>query len=113
MFQAYRSEFVRNTVPKSEDADLFLSISGTVVKATMPRMLDFAKLFSCSKCQHQFLVQGDYEQYYRLDKPTRCPNPIHCDGFKFNTVSEETNVDFYRDYQEIKIQEQVFKMTFL
>ena len=47
---------------------------GTVIKMGVPRMLETQKLFRCGLCGEIFPVLADYEQYYRTERPTACPN---------------------------------------
>ena len=40
----------------------------------VPRMLETQRLFRCGMCGEVFPVLADYEQYYRTERPTACPN---------------------------------------
>ena len=40
----------------------------------VPRMLETQRLFRCGLCGEVFPVMADYEQYYRTERPTACPN---------------------------------------
>ena len=40
----------------------------------IPKMLETQRLFRCGMCGEVFSVMADYEQYYRTEKPTACPN---------------------------------------
>ena len=62
----------------------------------------------CNKCRQIFTVQVEFEQNYKLPAPTACPSADGCNSFKFtemNGVRRESSK--CKDYQELKIQEQV------
>ncbi|KAJ8023964.1 DNA helicase MCM9 [Holothuria leucospilota] len=101
-------------MPRSADVGKFLSISGTVIRAGMVKMLEFEKEFMCSRCRHVFNVQASFERFYSECRPHRCPNPDGCGSTKFNCLTGLSNngaPTCCRDYQEIKIQEQVQKLA--
>nr|CAD7261033.1 unnamed protein product [Timema shepardi] len=103
-------ELHRTIFPHNDDMGCFLQVSGTVVRIVVPKMLEFQRDYICAKCKHNFKVQADYEQFYLLPTPTRCPNPQEqCQGTNFKPVK---TIDQFncRDFQEIKIQEQVTKL---
>ena len=103
------AEYDRSTVPKTEDVGLFLTLRGTVIKMGLAHMLETQKMFQCLKCRTVFPVQADFEQFYRLDRPKRCPEyESGCQNtYNFAAVAgTDVNSQFCKDYQEIKIQEQ-------
>eukprot|EP00794_Sanderia_malayensis_P020029 gene20029-21992_t len=106
------SELTRVSIPKSADIGSFLANSGTLIRTSLSKLLEFEKEYMCNKCKHVFTVQADLEQYYAFPKPTACPSPEPCNSVKFTCFSggnkSPTN---YKDYQEIKIQEQVQKLS--
>ncbi|XP_022099794.1 DNA helicase MCM9-like [Acanthaster planci] len=106
-------ELIRDTLPKNSDIGRFLSVSGTVIRTSMVKMLEFEKDFMCSKCRHPFTVQASFEKYYSECKPDACPNPEGCGSNKFTCLSSNSvgSPTSCRDYQEIKIQEQVQKLA--
>lgn len=61
----------------------------------------------CTKCRHVFTVQADFDQFYTFVKLVACPNPDGCNSYTFTCLSEGSEPAACRDYQEIKIQEQV------
>jgi DNA helicase MCM9 len=78
-----------------------------VIRAGLIKMLESERVYECAKCKHTFKVFSDTSmQQCTLTPPTSCPsvraNP--CKGTSF-TVVEGSRV--CRDYQEIKIQEQI------
>ncbi|XP_030829996.1 DNA helicase MCM9 [Strongylocentrotus purpuratus] len=108
-------ELVREQLPRNTDIGRFLSVSGTVIRTTLVKMLEFEKDFMCSKCNHVFGVEANIERYYQECKPDRCPNPEgSCNSTKFSCLSGMESggaPSSCRDYQELKIQEQVHKLT--
>lgn len=105
-------EFVRDTVPKSEDVGLLLSIRGTAIKTGWPKMLEKRKRFHCGMCGFSFELEADFEQFYKFDKPQSCPNPDRaCRNTYQFTAALDMEPEFCRDYQEIKIQEQVSNLN--
>lgn len=107
-------ELSRSTVPRGRDAGLFLALRATVVKVGAPKMLETAKTFACAKCGHTFLLRADYDTYYGLERPAACPGASRCTGTNFQAVrGADANLEFCRDFQEIKVQEQVTKPHFL
>lgn len=75
----------------------------------LSQVLEYERDYMCAKCRHVFTVQADFDQFYSFVSPAVCPNPEGCNSFKFNCLSGESEPATCRDYQEIKIQEQVWK----
>ncbi|XP_068242848.1 DNA helicase MCM9-like [Palaemon carinicauda] len=73
-------------------------------------MLEYQKEFVCAKCKYVFTVKADHDQFYQLDKLSRCPNPNGCYSYNFHTLGSTSTLLHTKDYQEIKIQEQVQKL---
>ncbi|XP_014273111.1 uncharacterized protein [Halyomorpha halys] len=69
-------------------------------------MLEYGKDYMCSKCKHIFIAFADYEMNYTMTPPSMCKNPEKCEGTKFLPLDS----NYFRDYQEIKLQEQVAKL---
>lgn len=61
----------------------------------------------CAKCRHVFVLRADFEQFYAFVPPAACPNPHGCNSCKFSCLSGGSEPTACRDYQEIKLQEQV------
>ncbi|XP_022073592.1 DNA helicase MCM9 isoform X2 [Acanthochromis polyacanthus] len=104
-------ELTRDTVPRSRDVGHFLSVTGTVIRTSAAKVLEFERDYICTKCRHVFTVQADFEQFYTFVPPQSCSNPAGCNSFKFSCLSEGCEPSSCRDYQEIKIQEQVQRLT--
>ncbi|XP_076053168.1 DNA helicase MCM9-like isoform X2 [Oratosquilla oratoria] len=104
-------ELHRHLVPKTSDVGHMLCFFGTIVRTTAPKMLEYKKDMICTKCRHVFTIKADYDQYYQLARPSRCPNPEDCHSVNFNPVGVTNHPLHTKDYQEIKIQEQVQKLV--
>ncbi|XP_038126455.1 DNA helicase MCM9 [Cyprinodon tularosa] len=104
-------ELTRHTIPRSRDVGHFLSVTGTVIRTSVAKVLEFERDYICSKCRHVFKAQADFEQFYTFVQPVGCPNPAGCNSSKFSCLSEASEPAACRDYQEIKIQEQVQRLA--
>lgn len=101
-------ELVREHIPKTKDVGHFLSVTGTVIRTSLVKILEFERDYMCNKCKHVFVVKADFEQYYTFCRPSSCPSLEGCDSSKFTCLSGLSSSPVRcRDYQEIKIQEQV------
>lgn len=101
-------ELVREHIPKTKDVGHFLSVTGTVIRTSLVKILEFERDYMCNKCKHVFAVKADFEQYYTFCRPSSCPSLESCDSSKFTCLSDlSSSPTKCRDYQEIKIQEQV------
>lgn len=104
-------ELTREHIPKTRDVGHFLSVTGTVIRTSLVKVLEFERDYMCNKCKHVFVVKADFEQYYAFCRPSTCPNEEGCNSSKFSCLSGTTHApNSCRDYQEIKIQEQVLKL---
>ncbi|XP_078251276.1 DNA helicase MCM9-like [Rhinoraja longicauda] len=105
-------ELTRDRIPKTRDVGHFLSIVGTVIRTGMVKVLEYEHEYMCNKCRHVFTVTPDFEQHYAFCRPTSCPNPEGCNSIKFSRLSgASSSCSSCRDYQEIKIQEQVQRLS--
>ncbi|KAF9910411.1 DNA helicase mcm9 [Linnemannia zychae] len=110
------AESRRRTVPTCVDVGTFLSITATVVRTGVVKMLENKKPVLCLKCKRKFDVLADVEQYNQVVMPTKCHaagNAQPCPGNKFEMIEPPPGQlpEGCRDYQEIKIQEQTNKLT--
>ncbi|XP_067655195.1 DNA helicase MCM9-like [Haliotis asinina] len=104
-------ELTRTTLPRTSDVGSFLSVTGTVIRATVVRILEYEKEFICTKCRTVFNVKADFEQFYSMVKPSKCTNEA-CNSMNFTTLSEQGAPPVKcRNYQEIKIQEQAQRLA--
>ncbi|XP_067881557.1 DNA helicase MCM9 isoform X2 [Heterodontus francisci] len=105
-------ELTRDRIPKTRDVSHFLSVIGTVIRTGMVKVLEFEHDYMCNKCRHIFTVTADFEQHYTICRPTSCPNPEGCNSVKFTCLSgSSSSPASCKDYQEIKIQEQVQRLS--
>ncbi|XP_063007144.1 DNA helicase MCM9 isoform X2 [Melospiza melodia melodia] len=105
-------ELTREHIPKSKDVGHFLSVTGTVIRTSSVKVLEFERSYICNKCKHVFAVRADFEQYYAFCRPAACLNEEGCNSTKFMCLSgTASSPTCCRDYQEIKIQEQVQRLS--
>nr|XP_030709444.1 DNA helicase MCM9 isoform X3 [Globicephala melas] len=105
-------ELVREHIPRTKDVGHFLSVTGTVIRTSLVKILEFERDYMCNKCKHVFVVRADFEQYYTFCRPSSCPSLESCDSAKFTCLSDlSSSPTRCRDYQEIKIQEQVQRLS--
>ena len=110
-------ELKRSRVPRCDDVGRLVFFKGTVIRTGMVKMLETYRMFECGGCGKMFKVMYDREQYNAITKPTKClAEPLTdppCDGNKFELISTDgdTLSGACRDYQEIKVQEQVMKLA--
>ncbi|XP_068265154.1 DNA helicase MCM9 [Nyctibius grandis] len=105
-------ELTREHIPKTRDVGHFLSVTGTVIRTSLVKVLEFERSYICDKCKHVFVVKADFEQYYTFCRPSACLNEEGCNSTKFTCLSGTTSSPTCcRDYQEIKIQEQVQRLS--
>ncbi|NWT29150.1 MCM9 helicase, partial [Cardinalis cardinalis] len=105
-------ELTREHIPKSKDVGHFLSVTGTVIRTSSVKVLEFERSYICNKCKHVFAVKADFEQYYTFCRPAACLNEEGCNSTKFMCLSgTNSSPTCCRDYQEIKIQEQVQRLS--
>ncbi|XP_077157083.1 DNA helicase MCM9 isoform X2 [Paroedura picta] len=105
-------ELTRENIPKTKDVGHFLSVTGTVIRTSLVKVLEFERDYMCHKCKHVFVVKADFEQYYTFCRPSACPSEEGCNSSKFTCLSGTSCApNSCRDYQEIKIQEQVQRLA--
>ncbi|XP_074043556.1 DNA helicase MCM9 [Macrotis lagotis] len=105
-------ELMREHIPKTKDVGHFLSVTGTVIRTSMVKVLEYERDYICNKCKHVFVVRADFEQHYAFCRPSSCPNEEGCNSSKFTCLSgSSSSPTRCRDYQEIKIQEQVQRLS--
>ncbi|XP_031467195.1 DNA helicase MCM9 [Phasianus colchicus] len=105
-------ELTREHIPKTRDVGHFLSVTGTVIRTSLVKVLEFERSYICNKCKHVFVAKADFEQYYAFCRPSACLNEDGCNSTKFTCLSgTSSSPTSCRDYQEIKIQEQVQRLS--
>lgn len=104
-------ELHRTSVPRAGDVGSFLAITGTVIRTTVMKMLEHERDFLCTKCRNVCSVQADLEQFFNLAKPSKCSNET-CNSTNFTPLCDTGGQpQKCRNYQEIKIQEQVQRLA--
>lgn len=84
-------------------------ITGTVVRMTSVKMLECQRQYICTKCKYLLTVTAEYELYNAIIPPKKCTNPEDCKGANIITLGD-LNSEFCKDYQEIRIQENISKL---
>ncbi|KAJ2006530.1 DNA helicase mcm9 [Coemansia thaxteri] len=110
---------MRTKMPGSEDAGRLLSVSGTVIRTGVVKMMETHKTYACRSCRGTFTVRAEIEQYNYIPKPTRClaGGEEFCKSTEFlaapgsDQQQQQHQQESCTDYQEIKIQEQVGKLA--
>lgn len=103
-------ELHREKLPMCQDINTFLAITGTVIRCTLSKLLEYERQYICNKCNYVFEVKAEFEQGYDIPKPYSCPSPEKCTSTKFQVLGESSEPANCKDYQELKIQEQVQKL---
>lgn len=69
----------------------------------------YDRAYECATCKYVFNVQADVEQFHRFPETKVCPalSEPACKGKKFRYVDGSAKC---KDYQEIKLQEQLHKL---
>lgn len=106
-------ELWRDRIPKSKDIGKFLAVEGTVIRTSSVKLLEYKKSLICSKCRSSFELDADFEQCYRIPTPSRCPVRASCNSKKFVMAAKDGSTSNHKckDFQEIKIQEQLRKLA--
>nr|CAH7757678.1 unnamed protein product [Callosobruchus chinensis] len=92
--------------PCSSDADKFLQISGTVMRVTAAKLLEYQRHYICVKCKTSAVIQAEYDRNYVIKQPKKC---LTCFGSNLVNLGELDNENC-KDFQEIKIQEDVKRL---
>ncbi len=71
------------------------------------------KIYECGKCDTRFPVLYDREQHNLIPKPVKCSSSENCDSKKFKLLPIDIGdiPNSCKDYQEVKIQEHVGKLS--
>ena len=97
---------------RAEDVHRLLTVSGTVIRTGIMKLIHQRREYRCLKCDHRFPVESDFEQRNEMQLPPECPSANlavkACGGTKFEAVP---GTEVCRDYQEVRIQEQVHRLS--
>ncbi|GBG90268.1 hypothetical protein CBR_g50446 [Chara braunii] len=98
--------FPRISRIRCKDLARLITVKGTVIRTGTIKVLEAEREYECAKCQHKFLVAPELEQGNVVQLPVQCPSQRtnRCKGTRFKLVEGSVR---RRDYQEVKIQEQV------
>ena len=99
-------ETLKSTLPRAGDIGKLIGVQGTVIRTGIVKMLAAQHQFICTKCNWPVFVQTSIELNYKMVRPTVCSNP-DCPSTTFTFVENGTK---FRNYQEIKIQEQIQRL---
>eukprot|EP00049_Salpingoeca_infusionum_P027022 m.29682 g.29682 ORF g.29682 m.29682 type:complete len:1174 (+) comp9194_c0_seq2:221-3742(+) len=99
-------------VPRAVQTGKLIEFKATVIRTSAVKMLEYAREFVCTKCRHVFTCQARFEEHNTIPRPASCPNQldvdVFCDSRKFELLNDpQDNPRYCRDYQEIKVQEEV------
>ncbi|CAB3360901.1 Hypothetical predicted protein [Cloeon dipterum] len=103
-------ELHRAAFPRNEDINSFLRVTGTVVRTSVSKMLEYQRIYKCKKCKFANVVKADYELNYYIVPPKKCGHPDGCGNGNFEVIQPADGLN-YKDFQEIKLQEQVTKLS--
>ncbi|KAJ3128201.1 DNA helicase mcm9 [Nowakowskiella sp. JEL0407] len=111
------AEIIRTRIPLSVDTGKLISLKGTVIRTGLNKLVDYQRRYECPKCKMRFVVEYDREQYNEIPKPIRCEgyteNSEPCTSTKFKEIVAEQGEmpNLCKDYQEVRIQEQISKLA--
>ncbi|KAJ1796544.1 DNA helicase mcm9, partial [Coemansia sp. RSA 2399] len=109
----------RTRVPGAADVGRLVSVSGTVVRTGLVKLMETQRRYQCTRCRGSFVVHAELEQYNHLARPARClaqgAEPCQSTTFEHQQGSEEDDdaaaAAVCVDYQEIKVQEQAERLS--
>lgn len=79
-------------------------VSGTVVRVTQSKMLEYQRKYVCVKCKFENCTEAEFENRYILKAPSKCASDVKpCRSSTFTQVPLVSR-EHCKDYQEIKIQ---------
>ncbi|TVU12043.1 hypothetical protein EJB05_45664 [Eragrostis curvula] len=83
-----------------------VTLKGTVIRSGGVKMIEYERVYMCRKCKGSFKLYPELEAGNRINLPASCPseNSKGCRGASFQLIEDSI---VCRDYQEIKIQENV------
>jgi DNA helicase MCM9 len=120
--------YLKTKAPLSHTVGKFVCFKATVIRTGkyalsyntigMVKMLETKRLYECGKCACHFTVPYDREAHNQVLKPTKClgggeVDAEVCESTKFKLVPTVAGdlPGSCKDYQEIKLQEQVNKLA--
>lgn len=101
------SEVFRHVMPKSDDFGRFLALQCTVTRVGAIQVVELERSYSCSKCGHTVKAEADFNQFYTISPPRRCPNfAVKCNSTSFNVVVKGGSSPLH-SFQEIRVNERL------
>ncbi len=97
------------SMPRSEEVGMFKLVSGTIVRAGKMKLVERQRELKCGKCGHSFVVRATVERDLSFPEVLSCPGNEDCPSKQFTMVPGS---EVFKDYQEIKVQEQMQKLEF-
>lgn len=103
-------ETTKGVLPRSIDIGLLVAVRGTVIRTGPVKMLEWKRSYRCTRCKHEFEMEANIENSNPFPSPTMCPSGLDppCNSHSFLAISQG-KIEC-KDYQEIKIQEQVHQL---
>ena len=97
---------IRPEIPNTCKNQQTVGFRGKIIRTQKPKILQVSKLFTCNKCNAEIKVDFDPMIYNQIPKPRKCERDSQeeCSGTKFTEVDQDPVI---KDYQEIKVQEQI------
>ena len=59
---------------RAEDVHRLLTVSGTVIRTGIMKLIHQRREYKCPKCEHRFFVESDFEQRNEMKMPLECPS---------------------------------------
>ncbi|KAJ9048161.1 DNA helicase mcm9 [Entomophthora muscae] len=108
--------YFRTSIPTSDDVGKLVSVTATVTRSGPVNMVVEMRMYECPKCHGTFPVRADVDRNCQIVPPVVCmANEIPgCKATKFKLIPDDQAHQAtmpLRSYQEIKIQEQVNKLS--
>ncbi|KAJ2813738.1 DNA helicase mcm9 [Coemansia furcata] len=102
----------RTKMPGTGDGGRLLTVTGTVIRTGMVKVMETQKTYACLKCRGTFVIRAELEQYHHIPKPARClaGGEDYCNSTSFAPMEGSGGL-CCSDYQEIKIQEHVGRLA--
>lgn len=99
-------EVFRSSIPRSEDVGRFFALQCTVTRVGPIQVVQLERPLCCAQCGYVVRVAADFNQFYRIQAPRRCPNSADkCSSTTFNVVDCDDSA-FLQSCQEIRVNEQ-------
>lgn len=103
-------QLVRSEFPSCKETGGFICLTGTAVRVSNAKLLEYSKDYQCNRCKAIVQVTAPPTRYHAFPRFTECPNL--CPNAKVIPMGERDpkNAEQYskfKDYQEMKLQVRV------